>query len=108
MVNNRPYVNFTQLSPVLFKQRYLITSKDGSLDRWNILFPILCEDEEFHHLMNQYGLEIILQPDFKLTIERTYLLNGPQRSELTLKLWKKYEPIFSEYGIILIDSELQP
>ena len=89
-------------------QYYAICAKKSSqdpLEDWRKCMEILVEDIEFHELIKQFGVFILVNPDLSFEWSHNFPMDGIRQSLLSKAVWDKYHPLLEDYGLYLARAE---
>lgn len=85
------------------RQKYYFPMGDAeSIEGWNRVIEILCEDLEFHEYLATQQATVMLDPDGKIHFKNTGpKITGARYSKMMKGLWDRFKPVLSDYGISL-------
>ena len=89
-------------------QRYFITyegTEEEAIANWRKCLDILVEDLEFHALLDQFGVKVIVDTDMSFYFDHNFTMDGIRYSRLSKAIWDKYHHVFEDYGLILMDND---
>jgi|TARA_R100001039_G_C1778100_1_gene66159 hypothetical protein len=89
-------------------QRYFITyegAEEDAVANWRKCLDILVEDLEFHEVLDQFGVKVIVDTDMSFYFDHNFTMDGIRYSRLSKAIWDKYHHVFEDYGLILMDND---